>query len=155
MIRTTGIMPMREHYKEIEPTFGREDIQGQQLLRAVALDDEPDVIETIIDLMSDFGFDIIGDTDPTKAFSLIREFCPDVIILDIMMPDVDGYEFAEWLESDTKTSRIPIVYLTSKDFRDDLCKSFQRGGTMYVKKPFLAQELADSLRIAISLAKAV
>jgi len=131
------------------------DLEDQQVLRAVALDDEPEVIETIIELMRDFGFEIIGETDPSKAYSLIRDLHPDVIILDIMMPDIDGYEFAGWLASDANISKIPIVYVTSKDFRNDLCQSFARGGTMYVKKPFLAEELADSLRIAISLARAV
>lgn len=146
---------MKHNQFEHESTVALGDLEDQQVLRAVALDDEPEVIETISELMKDFGFEIVGETDPSKAYSLIRDFRPDVIILDIMMPDIDGYEFASWLASDEKMSRIPIVYVTSKDFRNDLCQSFARGGTMYVKKPFLAEELAESLRIAISLARAI
>ncbi|MBU1318363.1 MAG: response regulator [candidate division Zixibacteria bacterium] len=146
---------MRQQHFEHESMLAVGDLEDQQILRAVALDDEPEVIETIIELMKDFGFYIVGETDPSKAYSLIRDFRPDVIILDILMPDIDGYEFAGWLASDENISKIPIVYVTSKDFRNDLCQSFARGGTMYVKKPFLAEELADSLRIAISLARAI
>jgi CheY-like chemotaxis protein len=105
--------------------------------------------------MQEFGFEIVGETDPVKAISTVRRLRPDVIILDIMMPEMDGYEFARIISSEEETRKIPIVYLTAKTIKDDLCRSFALGGTMYVKKPFLAQELADSLRIAVSLAKAV
>ena len=123
-------------------------------IRVVAVDDEPDVVDTVVQLMQDFGFEIVGETDAATAITLVKNFKPDVIILDIMMPGMDGYEFARRILSDDETRQIPIVYLTSKGIRDDLCRSFAQGGTMYVKKPFLAEELADSLRIAISLAKA-
>ena len=124
-------------------------------IRVVAVDDEPDVIDTIVQLMQDFGFEIVGETDAATALSTVLNLKPDVIILDLMMPGMDGYEFARRISSEEKTRDIPIVYLTSKGIKNDLCKSFAQGGTMYVKKPFLAQELADSLRIAVSLAKAV
>jgi len=124
-------------------------------IRVVAVDDEPDVVDTIVQLMQDSGFEIVGETDPVRAISIIRSLRPDVIILDLIMPDMDGYEFTRRISSDEETRKIPIVYLTSKGIKNDLCQSFAQGGTMYVKKPFLAQELADSLRIAVSLARAL
>lgn len=124
-------------------------------IRIVAIDDEPDVVETIVQLMQDFGFEIVGETDPRKGLSVVADLKPDAVLLDIMMPGMDGYEFAGEMAASADTCEIPIVYLTSKGIRDDLCQSFSQGGTMYVKKPFLAQELAESIRIAVSLAKAV
>jgi len=126
---------------------------GLRSIRVLAVDDEPDVVETIVELMTDFGFEIVGETDPYAAVDRVRKFAPDVVILDIMMPGMDGYEFAEKMKEDDRTRNIPIVYLTSKEIRNDLCQSFARGGTLFVKKPFLADELADSLRIATALAK--
>ncbi len=135
---------------------GMTDHSGRGVgIRVVAVDDEPDVIDTIVQLMQDFGFEIVGETDAAKAISTVMNLKPDVIILDLMMPGMDGYEFARRMSSEKETRDIPIVYLTSKGIKNDLCRSFAQGGTMYVKKPFLAQELADSLRIAVSLAKAV
>jgi CheY-like chemotaxis protein len=135
---------------------GMTDYSGNgEGIRVVAVDDEPDVIDTIVQLMQDCGFEIVGETDPATAISTVMNLKPDVIILDLMMPGMDGYEFARRISAEEETKEIPIVYLTSKGIKNDLCKSFARGGTMYVKKPFLAQELADSLRIAVSLARAV
>ena len=124
-------------------------------IRAVAVDDEAEVVTTIVELMQDFGVEVVGEIDPYKAFDLIKSYQPDVVILDIIMPGMDGYELATKMAEDENTREIPIVYLTAKDFKNDLCQSFARGGTMYLKKPFLAEELADSLRIAVSLSKAV
>ncbi len=132
-----------------------DSMEASDGIRVIAVDDEPDVIDTIVELMQDFGFEIVGSTDPAGALNIVKSFRPDVILLDIMMPGMDGYEFARRILSDQDTQHIPIVYLTSKGIRDDLCRSFAQGGTMYVKKPFLAEELADSLRIAVSLAKAL
>lgn len=128
---------------------------GGEGIRIVAIDDEPDVVETIVQLMQDFGFEIVGETDPKKGLSVVADLKPDAVLLDIMMPGMDGYEFAGEMAASEETREIPIVYLTSKGIRDDLCRSFSQGGTMYVKKPFLAQELAESIKIAVSLAKAV
>ncbi len=122
-------------------------------LLAVAVDDEEDILEAVTELMKDFGIDVIGESDPRRAITLVERLLPDVVILDIMMPDMDGYEFASKLESDPRTSHIPIVYLTAKGIEDDLCRTFAQGGTMYVKKPFMADELADALRISVSLSK--
>lgn len=129
-----------------------EELEREEL-RVVAIDDEPGVTLAIVDLMTDFGFEIVGESDPRKAFALIKRLMPDVVILDIMMPLVDGYEIARQMSDDPSTSAIPVVYLTAKGVKNDLCRSFMSGGILYLKKPFLAEELADSLRIAVSLAR--
>lgn len=126
---------------------------GYPRLLAVAVDDEEDILETVTELMKDFRIDVVGESDPHKAVDLVGKLLPDVIVLDIMMPGIDGYEFAKRMEADPRTSHIPIVYLTGKCIEDDLCRTFAQGGIMYVKKPFMADELAQSLRMAVSLAK--
>jgi CheY-like chemotaxis protein len=122
-------------------------------LLAVAVDDEEDILDAVTELMKDFKIDVVGESDPRKAVELVKKLLPDVIVLDIMMPGMDGYEFAEEMGADPRTSHIPIVYLTAKCIEDDLCRTFTQGGIMYVKKPFMADELAQSLRMAVSLAK--
>jgi CheY-like chemotaxis protein len=137
---------------ESGPDSSDDSSYAQELL-AVAIDDEPDIVDAVVELLKDFGIEVLSETDPIKGIELVRKTLPDVVILDIMMPEMDGYQFADALAADPSTSHIPIVYLTSKCIKDDLCKTFAQGGTLFVKKPFLAAELAESLRIAVSLAK--
>ncbi len=131
------------------------DDEAFDQIRVVAVDDEPDVVSSVVTLMSEFGFEVVGESDPEKAVELVKRYRPDVILLDIMMPGLDGYELAELLGEEGALSDIPIVFLTAKDYHDDACQSFAHGGTLFIKKPFMAQELAETLRIAVSLSRSM
>lgn len=124
-------------------------------IRVVAVDDEPDVVSSVVNLMSEFGIEVVGESDPEKAVELVKRYRPDVILLDIMMPGLDGYELAERLGEEGQVCEIPVVFLTAKDYHDDACQSFAHGGTLFIKKPFMAQELAETLRIAVSLSRSM
>ena len=147
---------MRKHEAEDDFLFDDEfDDTSLDLIRVVAVDDEPEVISSITSLLSEFGFEVAGETDSGRAIELVKRYKPDVILLDIMMPGLDGYELADKISDDGRMCDIPVVFLTAKDYHDDACQSFAHGGTLFIKKPFMAQELAKTLRVAVSLSRSM
>ena len=85
----------------------------------------------------------------SKGLEMASEYQPDMIFLDIMMPDMDGYEMCEALKADPKTEDIPVIFLTGKDTADDQGKSFKSGGDMYLKKPFVCERLLEIVNIVL------
>jgi two-component system OmpR family response regulator len=93
------------------------------------------------------GWDVRLASDGQKALSVIREFRPDVIILDIMLPDIDGLQVLSRLRADG--NQTPILFLTAKDSLDDRIAGLTVGGDDYVTKPFSLEELVARLRALI------
>jgi DNA-binding response OmpR family regulator len=79
-----------------------------------------------------------------------REFKPNLVLLDIMMPNTSGYEVCNELKQMKEMSGVPVVFLTGRDTREDSGRSFQSGGDMFVKKPFSCERLADLVKIALT-----
>ncbi|MCX6827564.1 MAG: response regulator, partial [candidate division Zixibacteria bacterium] len=78
-----------------------------------------------------------------------KEEKPDVILLDIMMPETDGYGVCNTLKNDPATANIPVVFLTGKDRNDDMGRSFKVGGDMFIKKPFSCERLLEIINIIL------
>lgn len=87
------------------------------------------------------GYDVVNALNGTDAVKLAVEQKPEVIILDIMLPDMDGYTVCKKLRADTRTDHIPIIFLTQKDERRDLLDGLGLGADDYVTKPFDVEEL--------------
>lgn len=85
------------------------------------------------------GFDVAWETDGAKVLQGVMDFEPDVIVLDIMLPGVDGYTLCGRIRG--RFPVVPILFLTAKTETQDLVKGFEAGGTDYVKKPFSMEEL--------------
>jgi DNA-binding response OmpR family regulator len=84
-----------------------------------------------------------------EAVSRAREFEPHVILLDIMMPDRDGYDICRELKEDPKFANTPVIFLTGRDRNDDQGRSFQSGGDMFIKKPFSCERLLEIINIVL------
>lgn len=124
----------------------------RETLHVWAIDDEPDVINIICDFLRGEGFAVEGYTDSNAAFeSLMRGApAPDVLLVDIMMPGMDGYDFCQRLQQDARLREIPVIFLTGKDRIDDSLRFVNCGGQLYVKKPFHLSELRDLLLFCTS-----
>jgi DNA-binding response OmpR family regulator len=83
------------------------------------------------------------------AVERVQAFKPDLILLDIMMTGMDGYQVCEELKRRADTRNIPVLFLTGKDSRDDSGKSFQVGGDMFIKKPFSGDRLLEIINIVL------
>jgi len=115
----------------------------------LVVDDEPQITEIIDAFLSNAGHNVTVSNQASQALKLAKEIKPDVILLDIMMPEMDGYDICNSLKKDKATSKIPIVFLTGKDRNDDMGKSFKVGGDMFIKKPFSCERLLEIVNIIL------
>ena len=113
-------------------------------IRAVVVDDEDSLTDLLSMALRYEGWDVKLASDGQKALSVIREFRPDVVVLDIMLPDIDGLTVLSRLRADG--IQVPILFLTAKDSVDDRVAGLTVGGDDYVTKPFSLEELVARLR---------
>jgi CheY-like chemotaxis protein len=113
------------------------------------VDDTPVNIDILVELLDDFEKQIaINGAD---ALETAFENPPDLILLDIMMPEMDGYEVCERLRANERTKNIPVIFLTAKTQKEDIVKGFKAGGQDYVTKPFDAHELLERVKTQLEL----
>lgn len=113
-------------------------------VRAVVVDDEDSLTDLLSMALRYEGWDVRFAADGQRALSVIREFKPDVIVLDMMLPDIDGMEVLSRLRADD--NQVPILFLTAKDSLEDRIAGLTAGGDDYVTKPFSLEELVARLR---------
>jgi DNA-binding response OmpR family regulator len=114
--------------------------------RALVIDDEPPIrLLCRVNLEAD-GIEVIEALDGPSGVSVARAERPDVIILDVMMPGLDGWHVAEQLLDDELTSTIPIIFLTARAEIRDRVRGLDAGGVDYLTKPFNPVELAPLIR---------
>jgi len=116
-------------------------------LRAVVVDDENSLTDLLSMALRYEGWDVRLASNGQQALSTIREFRPDVVVLDIMLPDIDGLAVLTRLRADG--IQTPILFLTAKDSVDDRVAGLTVGGDDYVTKPFSLEELVARLRALI------
>jgi len=122
--------------------------------RILVVDDEPEITEIVDAFLTTAGYDVAIENTSQGGIQRAKEFRPHLILLDIMMPVMDGYEVCNQLKKDAKTADVPVVFLTGKDARDDQGRSFKAGCDLFVKKPFSCERLLDIVRIVLlSVAK--
>lgn len=109
--------------------------------RILIVDDEPNIVLALELLMKREGYAVHSVDDGQKAFDAVREFRPDLIILDIMMPKMDGYEVCQRIRADASLKDILIVMLTAKGREVEREKGLALGADYYITKPFSTREL--------------
>lgn len=103
-------------------------------------------------ILAENGYeDILTATSGTEALSVIFEKMPDLVILDIMMPDMDGFEVCEILQNNELTQDIPVIMLTARTLSKDLERGFNVGAFDYIEKPFDKVELLARIKSALKL----
>ena len=113
-------------------------------VRAVVVDDEDSLTDLLSMALRYEGWDVRTAADGQRALAVIREFQPDVVILDVMLPDIDGLTVLSRLRSEG--DQVPVLFLTAKDAVDDRVAGLTVGGDDYVTKPFSLEELVARLR---------
>lgn len=108
-------------------------------IKILYVEDESNLGQIVYDSLVLTGFDIIWESDGAQVMPVFHDFIPDICILDIMLPNVNGYELCKHIRS--KHPTLPIIFLTAKTDISDLVKGFKAGGTEYIRKPFRIKEL--------------
>lgn len=126
---------------------------GTSIGRVLIVDDE-NAIRLVCRLnLETAGFETLEAGDGASALELVRAERPDLILLDIMLPDVDGWAIAEALASDPATREIPILFLTARSERADISRGHELGGVGYVTKPFEPLALTETVTTMIERAR--
>ena len=114
--------------------------------RILVVDDEPETVELVEFNLRQAGFDVATAADGSEAIRKVRAQLPSLIVLDLMLPEVDGLEVCKMLRRDTSTAGIPILMLTAKAAELDRVLGLELGADDYVTKPFSPRELVLRVR---------
>jgi two-component system phosphate regulon response regulator PhoB len=109
--------------------------------RILVVDDEPDAVELVEFNLKNAGFDVVTAADGADALKKARTFSPDLIVLDLMLPEVDGLEVCKILRRDPATAGVPVIMLTAKAAEIDRVLGLELGADDYITKPFSPREL--------------
>ena len=118
--------------------------------KILVIDDESELTEIIQTFLENAGYQVIAENSAVMGVERARNFNPDLILLDISMPFMDGYDVCKELKKAKTTSNIPVVFLSGRDTKEDSGRSFEVGGDMFIKKPFSCERLLDIIRIVLS-----
>lgn len=111
--------------------------------RVLVVDDEPDVLLLCRLNLQQRGHELLEAADGSTALEIARDLHPDVIVLDLMLPGISGYDVLEALQRDSETTNIPVLVLTAKSLRADRERSHGLGASAFLTKPFLPNELCE------------
>ena len=128
--------------------MNRADRQGSGV-RVLAADDEPDLRSVIDIVLTADGYDVTVVEDGPSVLALAPRLRPDVVLLDVMMPDVDGIEICRALRSDLSTSMLSIIMLTAKGSPAGAVAALCAGADDYIVKPFDTEELLARLAMTV------
>jgi DNA-binding response OmpR family regulator len=107
----------------------------------LAADDDEDILELVTFRLERSGYTVVQARDGEQALDLAQEKQPDLALLDVMMPKLDGFEVTRRLRANEATSRMPIILLTARAQDADVQEGFDAGADDYIRKPFSPQEL--------------
>ena len=118
--------------------------------RLLVVEDDIDISNMLRIYFTAQGYEVDAALRGTEALEKTRQVMPNLIILDIMLPDIDGYEVCRNLRMNTRTSHIPIIFLTQRDERSDRLQGLELGADNYITKPFDIEELKLYVQNAIA-----
>ena len=114
--------------------------EGARKLVLVA-DDDPDILDLVTFRLDRAGYEVVQARDGQEALEVALDRTPDLCVLDVMMPLLDGYEVTRRLREESATQSVPIILLTARAQDADVQRGFESGATDYIRKPFSPQEL--------------
>jgi two-component system OmpR family response regulator len=112
--------------------------------RVLVVDDEPNIVDVITMALRFQGFEVAEAGTGAEALSQVRAFRPHLVVLDVMLPDMEGFDVAERLGA--QRTDVPIIFLTARDSTEDKVRGLTTGGDDYVTKPFSLEELVARIR---------
>jgi two-component system phosphate regulon response regulator PhoB len=118
-------------------------------LQILVVDDEPDILELIGYNLARHNFDMIGVASGEEAFVSVRKSLPDLVVLDLMLPGIDGLEVCRRLKNDNRTAAIPVIILSAKGEESDVVVGLELGADDYLTKPFSPRVLLARIKAVL------
>jgi CheY-like chemotaxis protein len=121
--------------------------------KVMIIDDDPVITGLIEAVLKRDGYEVHMANSGGEGIAMAREVKPNLILMDITMPDMDGYEATKQLKADPALMSIPVIFLTGKSASEDGGRAFATGGLTYMRKPFSNQQLRDLVMLAMQSIK--
>lgn len=115
--------------------------EGRQLV--LVADDDEDILVLVRTVLERAGYEVVAARDGAEAIAAAQQRRPDLAVLDVSMPELDGLEVLRRLRADASTSDVPVLLLSARVQEDDVARGFATGASAYVQKPFSPRELSD------------
>ena len=114
--------------------------------KILVVDDEEVIVEGLKDILEDFDYEVVTANNGLIALQQVSKEKPNLILLDLMMPEMNGYEVCDKVRKDPEVSATPIVILSSKGEQKDIDLAFSLGATEYIIKPYNMERLLETLK---------
>lgn len=114
--------------------------------RVLIAEDEPNIVESITFLLERAGFEVLVEMDGRSALDVAKRNQLDVLVLDVMLPELDGYEVLRQLRADDRSRSLPILMLTAKGQREDRETALENGADLFMTKPFANAEIVAAVQ---------
>lgn len=137
--------------EQIFSSFALQRTQVTSQAKILIIDDTPDTLRLLTATLMNQGYTVDQLRNGSNAIDYVHQVQPDLILLDVMMPEMDGYEVCERLKLDEKTSHIPVLFLSAIDASLNKVKAFEFGGVDYVTKPFQIDEMLARIEYQLKL----
>jgi DNA-binding NarL/FixJ family response regulator len=124
-------------------------VGGKDRKRLLLIDDDPNLILLVRDYLEFRGYEVLTADNGKEALNLLSQNLPDMIICDIMMPEMDGYALIENVRQDQRTSWIPVLFLSARGQSQDRIKGLNLGADVYMVKPFEPEELVAQVESSL------
>lgn len=115
-------------------------------MKVLIVDDEPNILLSLDFLMRKEGYDVFVARDGSEALMIIKDQVPDIILLDIMMPLVDGYQVCQQVKGAAPTAHTKVIFLSAKSKEEDIKKGYSMGADLYLTKPFSTRVLMKHIK---------
>lgn len=119
----------------------------------LVVEDEPDTAEMLAEMMRLSGYQVVKSLGGSAALSLISKEKPDVVLLDLMMPDLSGTDVLRFMRRDPRLASIPVVIVSAKSQESDIIEGMQAGATAYLTKPVGFKDLKEAVEGAVRSAR--
>jgi DNA-binding response OmpR family regulator len=113
--------------------------------KVLIVDDEPNIVMTLEYAFKKKGFEVYIARDGSEALNILEFNVPDVVLLDIMMPQVDGYQTLQWIKNNPGLTHTKVIFLTAKNKTSDIEKGMALGVDLYLTKPFSVKKIVNEV----------
>lgn len=119
-------------------------------IKVLVVDDDPYILMSLEFLMKKAGYQVLVARNGSEALQQVQEQLPQLVLLDIMMPDVDGYEICRRIKGNPQWQHAKVVFLSAKTRDTDVRKGLDLGASLYVSKPFSTRELMKQIKALVA-----
>ena len=124
------------------------------MARILVVDDNPDVRLALATILEDVGHEVLEAEDGEQVFDIVLDDKPELVLLDVMMPRVSGFDALATLKADTRTSQVPVIMVTAKGRPEDMAMARSLGAVEYITKPWADGDVELRVEWALATAQA-